>query len=158
MTRRILRLAVAGVAALVLATPAAADHVRLGSGFHGDSAVEWNGPRIFGDRERVVFVGRSDVAPTLRTAPRGKPDNPRGKGQNKNNDRGKKPEDGFFGANPTVVLPDVTAPVSPGAGLGGQDLSSGPTASTPEPGTLLLLGAGLGGVLLHRARRRRAEA
>jgi len=161
MARRIVRIAVAGLAALALGTPASADHVRVGSGFLAESAVEWHGPRLFfrDSRGPIDFLAGSDVTPTLRQAPRGRPDVPRGRGNNNGRGKGKKEKtDGFFGAGPTVVLPDVTAPGASLAGAVGTSSSAGPTAATPEPATLLLLGAGVGGAMLHRARRRRVES
>ena len=62
----------------------------------------------------------------------------------------------FLGGAPaaTVFLPDVT--FEPGTAVaGGAASSSGPNTAAPEPSTLLLLGAGLGGVMLRRARRAR---
>jgi hypothetical protein len=158
MTRQVLRVAMVGLAAALVATPAWADHVRVGSGFLGVSAVEYAGPRLFfGDsRGPIDFVGGTNMGPQLRPEPRGGPDTPRGRGNGNGNKKDK--SDGFFGNRPTVVLPDVTAPDAADAGLGSVSGGSGPTATTPEPATLLLLGAGLGGALLHRARRRRAAA
>jgi hypothetical protein len=139
------------------AAPAYADHVRVGSGFLGESRGEWDGPSLhFTDRGAVDFLAGSDVAPKLR-GPRRNPDVPRGPGNNRGRGNGQdkqKDEPGFFNGDPTVVLPDVTAP-SDGGFLGAPG-SGGPTATSPEPGTLLLLGAGLGGAVLLR--RRRAEA
>lgn len=148
----------AGLAAAALSTPAYADHVRVGSGFLAESAAEWDGPRLFfQDRGPIDFVADSNVGPTLRPGPRRNPDVPRGPGNNRGNGNGRnkdKAGPGFFGSDPTVVLPDVSAP-PPSAGFAGGDLA-GPTATTPEPATLLLLGAGLGGAVLLR--RRRAES
>lgn len=161
MRRRVLRVAMVGLAAAALGTPAYADHVRVGSGFLSESAVEWHGPRLFfHDRAPVDFLAGSNVGPKLRPGPR-RPDVPRGRDNNRgrgNENRGRGDKDekgpGFFGSGPTVVLPDVTAPAD--GGFVSAPSAGGPTAATPEPGTLLLLGAGLGGALLLR--RRRAEA